>query len=120
MMGSVRRVPEGKSPHSSPVELSTDVSLNVIPKGTFVTPTGDWQYTFVCNGCLDRKDVYPATAATETFAWALSVEPLSQPANRAGRLNHHHGGSGRFAMNMAGARHDQYPTWAKMNARNMN
>jgi hypothetical protein len=114
MMGSIRKVPEGKPRHYAPSEFSTNISLNAIPKGTFVTSSGDWQYTFVCNGCLDRKDAYPATAAKENLAWAASTEPLEEPANRAGRLNHHHAGSGRFTADLAGARHEKYSQWAKM------
>jgi hypothetical protein len=116
MMGSIRKVPEGKKPHSSPTEFSANITMSVIPKGTFVAPSGDWQYTFVCSGCLDRKDVYPATAAKENFSWALSKDPIQQPANRAGRLNHHHAGSGLFTMDLAGARHENYNQWAKMAA----
>jgi hypothetical protein len=116
MMGSIRKVPEGKSPHFAPPEFSTNISLNVIPKGTFVAPSGDWQYTFVCNGCLNRTDVYPATAATENLAWALSRDPLLDPANRAGKLNHHHAGSGRFTADLSGARHEEYAEWTKMAA----
>jgi hypothetical protein len=116
MMGSIRKVPEGNRPHSAPPEFSTDISLNVIPKGTFVAPSGNWQYTFVCNGCLDRKDVYPATAAIENLAWALSRDPLREPANRAGRLNHHHAGSGRFTADLAGARREEFAQWAKLAA----
>lgn len=114
MMASIRKVSEGAPAHSAPPEFSTDISLNVIPKGTFVAPSGDWQYTFVCNGCLDRKDAYPANAAKENLAWALSSEPLSDPANRAGRLNHHHGGSGRFTADLERARDEKYAQWAKM------
>jgi hypothetical protein len=116
MMGSIRKVAEGKARHSAPPEFSTNISLKMIAKGTFVAPSGDWQYTFVCNGCLDRKDAYPATAAKEKLAWALSNDPLREPANRAGRLNHHHAGSGSFTADLAGARHEKYAEWAKMAA----
>jgi hypothetical protein len=116
MMGSIRKVLDGQRAHSAPPEFSTNITLNVIPKGTFVAPSGDWQYTFVCNGCLDRKDAYPATADNENLAWALSKDPLKDPANRAGRLNHHHAGSGQFTANLASARHEEYPQWAKLAA----
>ena len=116
MMGSIRKVPDGAPGHAAPPELTNNISLAVIPKGTFLAPSGDWQYTFVCSGCLDRKDAYPATGATENLAWALSSEPLREPANRAGPLNHHHGGSGKFTADMAGARHERYPQWAEMAA----
>jgi hypothetical protein len=116
MIGSIRKVAEGKSRHSAPPEFSTNISLSVIPKGTFVAPSGDWQYTFVCNGCLGRKDAYPATNSKETFAWALSNDLLQEPANRAGRLHHHHAGSGSFTADVLGARHEKYAEWAKMAA----
>lgn len=116
MMGSIRKVPEGGPSHAAPPEFSTNISLAAIPKGTFVAPSGDWQYTFVCNGCLGRKDAYPATAAKENLAWALSNEPLREPANRAGSLNHHHSGSGKFNVDLSGARHGKYGEWAKMAA----
>jgi hypothetical protein len=113
MVGSIRKVPDGEPSHSSPYEFSTNISLSVIPKGTFVAPSGDWQYTFVCAGCLGRTDAYPGTAAKETFAWAVSVDKLTEPANKAGRLHHHHGGSGRFTVGMADARQEKYAVWAK-------
>jgi Cytochrome domain of cellobiose dehydrogenase len=116
MLGSIRKVPAGNRPHAAPPEFTTDVSLKTIPKGTFVTPSGDWQYTFLCSGCLDRKDVYPGTAGKESFAWALSKDPLREPANRTGRLNHHHAGSGRFTAYMTAARHVAFPQWAKLAA----
>lgn len=115
-MGSLRKVPDGGPRHAAPTEISTDISLTPIPKGTFVSPSGDWQYTFVCTGCLGRKDAYPATADKENLAWAISSEPLAEPANKAGLLNHHHSGSGQFSANMGGARHENYAQWAKMTA----
>jgi hypothetical protein len=114
MMGSLRKVPDGGPRHAAPTEISSNITLTAIPKGTFVAPSGDWQYTFLCKGCLGRKDVYPATADKENLAWAISHEALAEPANRAGMLNHHHAGSGKFTADMAGARHSDYSNWAKM------
>jgi hypothetical protein len=115
MMGSIRKVAKGARRHAAPPEFSTNISMSVIPQGTFIAPSGDWQYTFLCHGCLARTDMQSVTtSASQNLAWAISREALSDPGNRAGRLNHHHAGSGSFTVDLLSARHEKYSKWAKM------
>lgn len=117
MIGSIRKVPDGPRSHAAPpVFDAPDISLKVIKKGTFVAPSGDWQMTFLCTGCLDRKDVYPANKPKETLAWALSNDKMAEPANPAGKLHHHHAGDGMFMADMEGARNEKYEEWVKLAA----
>jgi len=116
MVGSLRKVPDGAKSHAAPIPLTKEISLAPIPKGSFVDASGDWQYTFLCKGCLGRKDAYAAAKPKEDLAWALSVEALKEPKNPDGPLNHHHGGSGKFSTDMNAAKSDKYNEWAKMSA----
>jgi cellobiose dehydrogenase (acceptor) len=98
----------------NPPEYTTNITLQAIPKGTFVKD-GNWQYTFVCSGCLKEEAKSFKKDSTEAaFGYALSSNAPSQKANKGSPLNYHMAGSGSIKATLTAARSDKFHAWSKL------
>jgi len=99
---------------SNPAEYTANITLKAIPKGTFVKD-GNWQYTFVCGGCLkDEAKGFKKEATEGKLGFALSATAPRQPANKASALNYHAAGFGAFNAKLSAARSDKFEGWSKV------
>ncbi|KAL1643607.1 hypothetical protein SLS61_009152 [Didymella pomorum] len=103
--------------YTNPAVAKGDFTLMPIPDGTYVNDTA-FSYTFLCKNCIS-DDVASGlviydSASTNIVGWAMSDDPLTDPATAGSTLTYHSAGFGAFGLPMSNATSAKYDTWAAM------
>jgi len=97
--------------YTAPPEYSGSASTQTIANGTFVNST-HFSYTYLCSGCATNSS--SLTNNIGAFGWALSTTALADASTTSATLTYHAAGFGVFGLNIAAARSEGFPSWAKM------
>ncbi|KAF3048690.1 hypothetical protein E8E11_006286 [Didymella keratinophila] len=103
--------------YTNPAVAKGNFTMMPIPDGTYVNDTA-FSYTFLCKNCIS-DDVASGlviydSASTNIVGWAMSDDPLTDPATAGSTLTYHSAGFGAFGLPMSNATSAKYDTWAAM------
>lgn len=103
--------------YTNPAVAKGDFTMNPIPDGTYVNDTA-FSYTFLCKNCISddvaKGLVIYDSSSTNIVGWAMSDDPLTDPATAGSTLTYHSAGFGAFGLPMSNATSAKYDTWAAM------
>ncbi|KAF1351525.1 choline dehydrogenase [Lizonia empirigonia] len=103
--------------YTNPAVSTGDFTMSPIPDGTYVNDTA-FSYTFLCKNCISDDVatglvIYDAPS-TNVVGWAMSSDPLTDPATASSTLTYHSAGFGAFGLPMSNATSVDFETWAAM------
>lgn len=103
--------------YTNPAVSTGDFTMSPIPDGTYVNDTA-FSYTFLCKNCISDSVatglvIYDAPS-TNVVGWAMSSDPLTDPATASSTLTYHSAGFGAFGLPMSNATSADFETWAAM------
>jgi cellobiose dehydrogenase (acceptor) len=103
--------------YTNPAVAKGDFTMMPIPDGTYVNDTA-FSYTFLCKNCISDDFasglVIYDSSSTNIVGWAMSNDPLTDPATAGSTLTYHSAGFGAFGLPMSNATSAKYDTWAAM------